>query len=112
MTGSSNKTKASSSGGEEKGKGESSNNPIEYRINLDGKWILGALAAMVAMGYMLTQNNAATNISWQEFRTKYLEHGEVERLEVIDHNVVRVYLRNDATMSQVTRSDLPINGNI
>ena len=46
---------------------------------------------------MLTRPSLNTrHISWQEFRINYLEKGEVDRLEVVNKNVVRVYLRRDA----------------
>lgn len=54
----------------------------------------------IAVGYFLTRGNSSTrHISWQEFRTQYLEKGEVERLQVVDRNMVRVYLRRDAKVA-------------
>ncbi len=60
------------------------------------------LAVAVAVGYMLTRNNNTRHISWQEFRTQYLERGEVERLQVVNRNVVRVYLRNDVSVAKTS----------
>lgn len=58
-------------------------------------WVPLGLA--VAAGYILTRPSFNTrHISWQEFRVNYLEKGEVERLEVVNKNVVRVFLRRDA----------------
>lgn len=51
---------------------------------------------------MLTRNDNARLISWQEFRTQYLERGEVDRLQVINKNVVRVYLRRDNTATRTS----------
>ena len=70
-----------------------------FKIELDprkwGMWVPLGLA--VAAGYILTRPSFNTrHISWQEFRINYLEKGEVERLEVVNKNVVRVFLRRDA----------------
>lgn len=71
-----------------------------YEFKFDGqKWGWIPLGLAVAVGYALTRNNSTRHISWQEFRTQYLERGEVERLQVVDRNVVRVYLRRDASMT-------------
>ena len=63
------------------------------------KWGWIPLGLAVAVGYALTRNSNTRHISWQEFRTQYLERGEVEQLQVVDRNVVRVYLRRDASMT-------------
>ena len=60
-----------------------------------GNWMPLALA--LAAGYMLTHSSGQPRqISWQEFRINYLERGEVERLEVVNRNLVRAYLRRDS----------------
>lgn len=61
-----------------------------------GNWVPLALA--LAAGYVLTHSSGQPRqISWQEFRINYLERGEVERLEVVNRNLVRAYLRRDST---------------
>ena len=61
------------------------------------------LLLALAAGYMLTHSSGQPRqISWQEFRINYLERGEVERLEVVNRSLVRVYLRRDSA-SQVRR---------
>ena len=73
---------------------------FEYKIpNFDPQnwnyWLPLGLA--VTAGYLLTRPSMnSRRISWQEFRVNYLEKGEVDRLEVVDKNVVKVYLRRDA----------------
>ena len=55
------------------------------------------LGLAIGAGYMLTRPNMnSRRISWQEFRVNYLEKGEVDRLEVVDKNIVKVYLRRDS----------------
>ena len=56
----------------------------------------------VVAGYILSRGSNTRHISWQEFRTQYLERGEVERLQVVDKNVVRVYLRSDASVAKTS----------
>lgn len=70
----------------------------KFDFQFDGqKWGWVPLGIAVVVGYMLTRTENTRLISWQEFRTRYLERGEVERLQVVDKNVVRVYLHRDAT---------------
>ena len=58
-------------------------------------WVPLGLA--LGAGYMLTRPSMnSRRISWQEFRVNYLEKGEVDRLEVVNKDVVKVYLRRDA----------------
>ena len=60
-----------------------------------GTWVPFGLALGAA--YFLTRSsNQSRQISWQEFRISYLEKGQVERLEVVNRNIVRVYLRRDS----------------
>ena len=63
------------------------------------KWSWVPVGLVVAVGYFLTNTTTTRQISWQEFRTKYLERGEVDRLQVVNRNVVHVYLRRDAAMA-------------
>jgi AFG3 family protein len=74
---------------------------IERRFEFDfdprnwANWVPLALA--LAAGYVLTNSSGQLRqISWQEFRINYLERGEVERLEVVNRNLVRAYLRRDS----------------
>jgi len=60
-----------------------------------GTWVPLGLA--LAAAYFLTRSgNQSQQISWQEFRISFLEKGQVERLEVRNRNIVRVYLRRDS----------------
>lgn len=60
-----------------------------------GTWVPLGLA--LAAAYFLTRSgNQSQQISWQEFRISFLEKGQVERLEVVNRNIVRVYLRRDS----------------
>ena len=73
----------------------------KYEFKFDGqKWGWVPVGLAVLAGYILSRGSNTRHISWQEFRTQYLERGEVERLQVVDRNVVRVYLRNDASIAK------------
>ena len=69
-----------------------------FEFQFDGqKWGWVPLGLAVAVGYVLTRNSNTRPISWQEFRTQYLERGEVNHLQVVNRNVVHVYLQRDAS---------------
>lgn len=76
---------------------------------IDDRWgTLASLALALAAGYMLTRpKENVRHVSWQEFKVGYLEKGDVERLEVINGNVVRAYLYREGGpnvgVSYVTR---------
>ncbi|XP_065913432.1 mitochondrial inner membrane m-AAA protease component AFG3L2-like [Dysidea avara] len=57
------------------------------------RWLLyGGVA--VAIAFLTTYNtNSGKEITWQEFRVKYLEQGEVERLELVNRRYVKAYLK-------------------
>ncbi len=60
--------------------------------------ILIGLAVAAGAGWLLFGNtNNVREINWQEFRTNYLERGEVDRLVVSNKSNVKVYLRSDPT---------------
>ncbi|KXS19554.1 ATP-dependent metallopeptidase Hfl [Gonapodya prolifera JEL478] len=60
---------------------------------------VGLPAAYIAYQYA-TSGDGSTQISWHEFRVDMLEKGFVERLVVVNKNMVRVYLRSDAPMAR------------
>ena len=106
--------KGGSGGGSGKGKGKGKGDRVppfmdgkfehSFSFQFDGsqKWGFIPLGIAVAVGYMLTRSDNTRFISWQEFRTQYLERGEVERLQVVNRNVVKVYLRRDNTAAHTT----------
>jgi len=61
-----------------------------------------ALAGLLYGVYVLmsgARGLEGTEITWQEFRTRYLPTGMVDRLEVINKDHVKVYLRNRPNMA-------------
>lgn len=60
----------------------------------------GAVAAVLALLFLMSERDTR-EINWQEFRTKYLERGEVEKLVVSNQSLVKVFLKNDPNKSQL-----------
>lgn len=92
------KQEGTGGGGPSSGKGGDwwSKNWLEEAMKPQYRSTWLSLLAAIGAGYMLTRtSNEGRQISWQEFRTHYLEKGEVDKLEVVNHNIVRVYLRRD-----------------
>lgn len=57
--------------------------------------LIGAgLALGASLLIMSSAGDDPKEINWQEFKTKYLETGMVERLVVANKGIVKVYLRN------------------
>ncbi|CAH3026714.1 unnamed protein product [Porites evermanni] len=97
-----------SSGGDSGGGGEGDNKPPggdwwkNFReINPQGFAIGVALAAVGALLFMNAAGMESREINWQEFRTKYLERGEVEKLVVSNQTLVKVFLKNDPNKSRL-----------
>ena len=60
--------------------------------------ILISIAVAAGAGYFLLGGSSSTKeINWQEFRTNYLDRGDVDRLVVSNKSTVKVYLRSDPT---------------
>jgi AFG3 family protein len=68
-------------------------------------WALGVSALIIYFLYY-GPSGQRKEISWQEFRTKYLDTGEVNHLEVVNHSYVRVHLKSD---SRAGASNLTFN---
>lgn len=84
---------------EEKKSSEKERFFVDFSFATDPKnWgMYASIALAVAGTYYLTRSaGKPRQISWQEFRTRYLERGEVDRLEVVNRSIVRVYLRRDS----------------
>ena len=74
-----------------------SHREIKFKFTLDpSNWKMGVtvLSFIVATIYLLMRSDSKS-ISWQEFRTEYLDKGLVDRLEIVNKELVRVYLRRD-----------------
>lgn len=89
----------------------------EFKKDGDGPQfdpIMLSLTGMVALyaAYLLFGSNRpfGDEISWQEFRNTYLATGMVDRLEVINKDYVRVYLRNTPNFAFIEGSSSSRSG--
>ena len=60
--------------------------------------ITSAFFAWTAYRWIMPSDNQR-EITWQEFRTSFMDKGLVEKLVVINHNLVKVYVHRDALRS-------------
>ncbi|XP_065845117.1 mitochondrial inner membrane m-AAA protease component AFG3L2-like [Oscarella lobularis] len=62
------------------------------------------IAISVGAGYLLMSSSTrrAAEINWQEFRVKYLQSQEVDKLVVVNRNYVRVFLREHTSPRVLT----------
>jgi len=69
---------------------------FEFKFEFDPSKIGGTVVlAFLAAALYLYLRNDSKSINWQEFRTEYLDKGLVERLEIVNKELVRVYLHRD-----------------
>ncbi|KAF8308747.1 ATP-dependent metallopeptidase Hfl [Clavulina sp. PMI_390] len=86
----------SSSGGAG-GAGGGDKQPNQYQFSLSLQQF-GLLATIIYVSYQLASPEGNTReITWQEFRTAFLDRGLVEKLTVINRNRVRVHLHSNAS---------------
>jgi len=94
------------SGGKEEGgkKKESSEGKGMFEGQLFGiKWDTGTFLTSAFVSYMLYRSISpgenSRDITWQEFRTQFLDRGLVEKLTVLNRKTVRVSLNKEAVRS-------------
>lgn len=71
----------------------------EFNFELDSKTLIGLGAAAVVF-YLLTRPDGGQEINWQEFRSRFLEAGTVDRIDVVNKSEARIYLKSDPKNSQ------------
>jgi len=74
--------------------GDKQPNQYQFSISLQQ---FGLLATIIYISYQLASpESSSREITWQEFRTAFLDRGLVEKLTVINRNRVRVHLHANA----------------
>jgi AFG3 family protein len=73
------------------------NGPVELRIN--GQGLLLSLLTTYLVYQYTSPSASSREITWQEFRTAFLDKGQVDRLVVVNRSRVKVYLHSNATGS-------------
>lgn len=71
--------------------------PQEVRLN--GNFLVGSVVGTYVVYKLTSPDTPSREITWQEFRTAFLEKGLVERLVVVNRSKVKVYLTSNATGS-------------
>lgn len=68
----------------------------EIRLTMNANTIIPTLFATWLLWRITSSGETSREITWQDFRTTFLERGLVEKLVVVNRNKVRVYLRPEA----------------
>ena len=91
-----NKSSSGASGGGPNGQ------PTEIRINANT--ILATIVSTYLFYRLTSPDQPSREITWQEFRTAFLDKGLVDRLVVVNRSKVKVYLHSNATGSMYPAS--------
>ena len=93
--------------GEEKRKSSSSpggpGQPQEVRVN--GNTLLATILGAWVVYQITSPSTNAREITWQEFRTAFLDKGLVDRLVVVNRTKVKVFLHSNATGTMYPKSE-------
>lgn len=87
--------KSSSSGGNGDGKGNGNNGAPGPPQGLAP--YLFPLAVLILFHFITNSDSSSREITWQEFRTAFLDKGLVDKLTVVNRSKVRVHLHSNAT---------------
>lgn len=90
------------------GKGSSGSGgggPDKVELKLNPGQIIAGLSLMYLAYQSTMPSNPSREITWQEFRTAFLDKGLVDRLVVVNRSKVKVYLHSNATGSMPTRAN-------
>lgn len=72
---------------------------FSFDMNNMPKWAPLAIFGGITALLYLASLPSPIETSWQEFRTKMLEKGEVDHLQVVNRALVNVFLRKDTTLA-------------
>lgn len=99
--------KSSSSSGSSTGGtgGRPGGGPNEVQIN--GTTLLATLGATWLVYKFTSPDGSSKEITWQEFRTAFLDKGLVDRLVVVNRSKVKVFLHSNATRSMYPDAGQP-----
>ena len=71
---------------------ESSNNP---KFNFNGYWIYGIIAVVFFGMQFLNLGSGAKLTTWEIFETEMLKQQDVQRIVVVNNEIVEIYIKND-----------------
>lgn len=96
------KKKPSASSG---GPNGNNNNNNQNDIRINGNAVIATVVGTCVIYQITSPTTNAREITWQEFRTAFLDKGLVDRLVVVNRSKVKVYLHSNATGSMYGRPE-------
>lgn len=73
------------------------NNPNQSELRINGNTLIATAIGTWVIWQITSPSTNAREITWQEFRTAFLDKGLVDRLVVVNRTKVRVYLHSNAS---------------
>ncbi|WFD43574.1 Mitochondrial inner membrane m-AAA protease component [Malassezia psittaci] len=73
------------------------NQPNQQELRLNLNFVIATAISTYALYRFTSPEPMSREITWQEFRSAFLEKGLVDRLVVVNRSKVQVYLHNNAT---------------
>jgi len=70
-------------------------------LNNQQSLALIGVAAIGAGWIIMNSSTPSREINWQEFRTSFLEKGDVDRIVIVNRTMARVFLKSDPTVSRL-----------
>ena len=67
-------------------------------LNNQQSLALIGVAAIGAGWIIMNSSTPSREINWQEFRTSFLEKGDVDRIVIVNRTMARVFLKSDPTV--------------
>lgn len=86
-----------STGGGDPKKSSKKPDPKDFKTEISSNQIITALVVAYLVYSLSTSGQSGKEITWQDFRTGFLDKGLVDQLTVINRNRVRVSLHSNAT---------------
>lgn len=88
----------------QKPKGTGDSGGLSGGFKLDGTFLLTSALLTWITWSIVSPGESEKEITWQEFRTGFLERGLVEKLIILNHSRVKVFLHREAVASQNPQS--------
>ena len=88
----------------DKSQGSKGQNPKFYEVKMDGSTLITAAITAYLFYRMIMPSENLREITWQEFRTNFLDRGLVEKLVVVNSGYVKVYVHRDSVAQQYPES--------
>ena len=107
---SSSTSKSSSDKGSSGGSNKKKPDPKDFRTEVTTNQLITTLVIAYVVYSLTGSSSGGKEITWQEFRTAFLDKGLVQQLTVVNRNRVRVTLRGDAVGQAYPGSAASVGG--